>query len=82
MTEQIRQRVIEIISNLNKISKEDIDPTISFRDVGMDSFSLVEAVFSIENEYDITFEQDALMNIVTVNELVAYIATLLEKEKS
>jgi acyl carrier protein len=82
MTEQIRQRVIEIISNLNKISKEDIDPTISFRDVGMDSFSLVEAVFSIENEYDITFEQDALMNIVTVNELVAYIATLLEKKKS
>lgn len=82
MSEIIKQEVIEIISNLNKIPKDAIDPTVSFRDVGLDSFSLVEAVFAIENKYDVNFAQDALMEIVTVNELVAYIEKLLKEKEA
>ncbi|MBN3040070.1 MAG: acyl carrier protein [Candidatus Omnitrophica bacterium] len=83
MNEKIRKEVIETISNLTKIPKEAIDPAISFRDAGLDSFALVEVVFSLENYYDITFPQEGLLDIVTVNELVDFIEKLLaEKEKT
>ena len=81
MSDKIKQEVIETVSNLTKIPKEDIDPTLSFRDTGLDSFALVEVVFAIENKYDITFPQESLLEITTVDEFVAFIEKLLKEKK-
>ena len=81
MQDQIREKVIEIICNLNKIPKESIDPDISYRDAGLDSFAFVEAIYSIENHYDITFEQDFLLLINTVNDLVEVIEKTIKAKE-
>jgi len=80
--EQIRDEIIETVSNLNKIPKDKIDPDINFRDAGLDSFALVEAVFSLENKYDVTFPQEAMYTISTVNELAELIENLLQEKAS
>ena len=78
--EKIREEIIETISNLNKLSKEEIDPDMNFRDAGLDSFALVEAVFSLENKYDVTFPQEAMYSIGTINELAELIEKLQKEE--
>ncbi len=78
--DQIRQEIIDTIANLNKIPKEKIDPAVDFRDTELDSFALVEVVFSLENKYDVTFPQETLYELRTINELAELIEKIL-KEK-
>ena len=81
MQEDVKKEVIETISNLTKIPLQDIDPTINFRDAGLDSFALVEVVFAIENKYDITFPQEGLLDITTVNQFVVFIEKIIKEKE-
>jgi len=52
-TDSIRDRVIEIIAEQAVLDVSDIDTTQSLDDLGIDSLGLVEAIFSIEETFDI-----------------------------
>ncbi|MFA5008427.1 MAG: acyl carrier protein [Candidatus Omnitrophota bacterium] len=77
----IKVEVIEIISNLGKIPKENIEKynKESFTELGLDSFSLVEIIFAIENKFEIDIPQDSLATIKNLDDLVALIQKLSKK---
>jgi acyl carrier protein len=77
--EEIKKDVIEIISNLSKIPKERIDLKEHFTAAGLDSFTIVEIIFAIENKFEIDIPQDSLSGIQNVGELIELIKQLLEK---
>ncbi|MDD5583920.1 MAG: acyl carrier protein [Candidatus Omnitrophica bacterium] len=78
---EIRKEVLEIVSNLAKLPKEKIEKynKDDFNELGLDSFTLVEIDFSIENTFDIDIPQDSLPGIKNFNDLVTLIQTLVKK---
>ena len=53
MTSDVRQRVIAIIAEQAVVEPSDVAPDQTLDDLGIDSMGLVEAIFSIEEEFDI-----------------------------
>ena len=53
MSTSVRQRVIAIIAEQAVVEPSDVKLEQSLEDLGIDSMGLVEAIFSIEEEFDI-----------------------------
>ncbi|MEQ9037371.1 MAG: acyl carrier protein [Silicimonas sp.] len=53
MSDSVRDRVIKIIAEQAVLEPADISMDQSLEDLGIDSMGLVEAIFSIEESFDI-----------------------------
>ena len=49
----VKERVIEIIAEQAVLEPSDVSLDLSLADLGVDSMGLVEAIFSIEESFDI-----------------------------
>jgi len=50
----IQDRVIEIIAEQAVLEPSDVTPDSTLEDLGIDSLCLVECIFAIEEEFDIS----------------------------
>lgn len=53
MTASVKDRVLQIIAEQAMLDVSDIRPEATLEDLGIDSLGLVEAVFAIEESFDI-----------------------------
>ncbi|MGI6229307.1 MAG: acyl carrier protein [Tractidigestivibacter sp.] len=68
---EIVEKVISITKEtLGLSSDKKIDETTSFKDLGADSFDLLELVTALEDEFDLTFDDESLEKIATVSDAV------------
>lgn len=81
MNQKIKSEIVEIISNLTQIAKENIDGKIHFTDAGIDSFSVVEIVYAIENKYEIDIPQADLLKVQCIDGLVVLVESLLSNNE-
>ena len=67
----ILQKVIEVVNDTLDIADgtELIEQT-SFKDLGADSFDLLELVTALEDELDMQFDDDAVQSIATIGQAV------------
>ena len=54
MGESVKDRVIQIIAEQAVLEPSDVSMDQSLEDLGVDSMGLVEAIFSIEESFDIS----------------------------
>ena len=54
MTHSIKDRVIAIIAEQAVLDISEVAPEMSLEELGIDSLGLVESIFAIEEEFDIT----------------------------
>ena len=67
----ILERVIEIVLDTLDVDEDiEIDEEMSFKSLGADSFELLELVTTMEDEFDLTFDDEALEAIATVRDAV------------
>lgn len=67
----ILERVIEIVLDTLDVDEDiEIDEETSFKSLGADSFELLELVTTLEDEFDLTFDDEALEAIATVRDAV------------
>jgi acyl carrier protein len=67
----ILERVIEIVFETLSIDDDvEVDEDTSFKSLGADSFELLELVTSMEDEFDLTFDDEALESIATIRDAV------------
>ena len=65
------ERVIEIVLDTLDVDEDiEIDEETSFKSLGADSFELLELVTTMEDEFDLTFDDEALEAIATVRDAV------------
>ena len=82
----ISDRVIAIIAEQALLDPSDVTPESSLADLGIDSLGLVESIFAIEEEFDITVpfnanEPDASdFDISTVQAITAGIEKLMAEK--
>jgi len=72
--EDIFAKVRTVTSKILRVDENQIEITSRFKaDLGADSINLVEIAMALENEFDITLEDDEVGSIVSVEDAVRYI---------
>lgn len=59
MTQTIREQVIGIIAQQAVLEPAEVEASASLEDLGIDSLGLVEAIFAIEETFDISVPYNA-----------------------
>ncbi len=66
--------VSRIVARILRVEESMVRPDSRFKqDLGADSINLVEIAMAIEQEFDITLEDEEVANITTVDAAVSYI---------
>ena len=88
MSDSVKDRIIAIIAEQAVLDQSDISMDQSLEDLGIDSMALVEAIFSIEEEFDISVPFNANepekseFDISSVASIVAAVKKLIAEQKS
>lgn len=88
MSDDVTRKVIEIIAEQAVLQPEEVRLDASPDDLGVDSLGLVEAVFAIEEAFDISVPfnandpTDSEFDISTVQSIVDAVKSLIAKQKS
>ena len=76
----LEKRVIAITALALKTHPSKISHTSRFvRDLGADSLDVVEILLDIEQEWNITFTDEAVNNIQTVGDVIDYLRQAVRK---
>ena len=84
MSDNIKKKIINILSEQTLIDPGDIKENLSLEDLGIDSLALVEIVFSIEETFNITIPFNAndptnsTFDISNVNSIVIAVENLIK----
>lgn len=88
MADSVRDRVIAIIAEQAVLDAADIRPEATLEDLGIDSLGLVEAIFAIEEAFDIAVPfnanepaANAAFDISTVAAIIAAVERLCAEQK-
>ena len=67
-------KVIEIVNDTLELGDGvTLDEATDLKKLGADSFDLLELVTTLEDEFSVTFDDDAATNVATVGDVVAAI---------
>jgi acyl carrier protein len=83
MTQMVQDRVIAILAEQAVLDPADIAPDATLESLGIDSLGLVEAIFAIEESFDISVPfnandpADGAFDISTVASIVAAVEALV-----
>lgn len=68
------------MANTLNISKDKITPQSEFKkDLELDSLDLVELIMELEDEFNITIEDESASKFKTVNDALSYIEIIINK---
>lgn len=68
--EAILQKVIETVKDTIDLGDAELTESTNLKDLGADSFDLLELVTALEDEFDTTMDDEAVEKISTVGEVV------------
>jgi acyl carrier protein len=77
----ITLRVKEILRDQLNIEVLE-DNSLIREDLGMDSFSALEVIYDLKEEFSIEINEKDFINIKTVKDLTGYVADKADKKKS
>lgn len=67
----ILAKVIEVVEDTLSLGDDvTLDEATNLKELGADSFDLLELVTALEDEFSMTFEDDAVRTISTVGQVV------------
>jgi acyl carrier protein len=80
-TQEIQDKVVEIIAKQLEIEKEKIKPETKIaEDLGADSLDRAEMVMDLEDEFDVSIPDDAETKIKSVGDTVTFIEAEMKKK--
>ncbi len=80
-TNEIEARVKKIVVEQLGVKEDEVTRETSFvDDLGADSLDTVELVMALEDEFEITIQDEEAKKMVTVKDVVDYIVGHMEKE--
>ena len=80
-TDQLGQKVIEIIARTQRIPVESVTLASTFEQLKIDSLDGINIVFELEKEFNIDIPDEGVTNLRSVNDTVEGVRQLLEKKK-
>ena len=80
--ESIQGRVLRVIATSRRLPIESVTPDSTFEQLGIDSLDRINILFDLENEFDISIDDEQAKTIANIPEMVAGIQKLLEAKES
>jgi acyl carrier protein len=77
MSEELIQKIRQVIANAQRLPIEKITINSSFEELGIDSMDGVNILFALENEFNITIPDEAAKQIRNVREMMEGVEKLL-----
>ena len=77
MSDELIQRVRNIIANTQRIPIEKVTIDSSFEELGIDSMDGVNILFALENEFNITIPDEAAKQIRNVRQMMEGVERLI-----
>lgn len=81
-SESIQGRVLRVIANSRRLPIESVTPECTFEQLGIDSLDRINILFDLENEFDISIDDDQAKSIANIPEMVDGIQQLLRAKES
>jgi len=87
MSDDVRQKVIEIIAEQAVLEPSDVTMDATLEDLGVDSLGLVESIFAIEEAFDISVPfnanapEESEFDISSVAAIVSAVEGLVAEQK-
>ncbi len=78
----IAKKVIQVVSETQKIDPAGITPTSTFEELGIDSFDGVQLLFAIENEFDIEVSDDQARSLRGMREMIEGVEKLVAAKQA
>ncbi len=76
---KMEKKFKEIIAQYCELSPEEMKNSLRFReDLGFSSLDFMSMLGEIEDEFDVEFEEDKLVNIHTISEALGVISDMKE----
>ncbi|HIW48818.1 MAG TPA: acyl carrier protein [Firmicutes bacterium] len=73
-----KAQVIAVIAEQLGIPENDITEDTVFADLGADSLDLFQIISSLEEEFDIEFDNDEVEKIKTVGDAIEYVKKMVD----
>lgn len=86
MTENLRERIIRIIAEQAMLDPAEVKPEMTPEEIGIDSLGLVESIFAIEEEFDVSVPFNANepeksdFDISTMGSIIAAVEKLVAEK--
>ena len=82
MNMELAERVRKVIAKQMRIPVENVTIDSTFEELGMDSLDGVNLLFEVEEEFDISIDDDESRSIKSVREMVNGIELLLARKSA
>ena len=79
--EEILRRLRSVVSEKLGVPPDSLRPGVVLADIGIDSYSLIELVFSIEEDLKIRIPMDGVA-VKTVDDVISIVETEMRKQSS
>ena len=77
MSEDLTQRVLNVIATVKRLPREKVATDSSFEELGIDSMDGVEILFALENEFDVTIPDEEAKSIRSIRQMVEGVQRLV-----
>ncbi len=68
--QEILEKVVELVNDTLDIEDVELNEDTNLKDLGADSFDLLELVTALEDEFELTMDDDDVEKIATVGQVV------------
>lgn len=68
--QEILEKVVELVNDTLDIDNVELNEDTNLKDLGADSFDLLELVTALEDEFELTMDDDDVEKIATVGQVV------------
>jgi acyl carrier protein len=71
--------LVDILARDYCVAREQVQPEATLQTLGLDSLSMLELMFKIEDRYKVKITEDTPTDLLTVSDVVRYIDSLLAR---
>lgn len=68
--QEILEKVVELVNDTLEVDDVELNEDTNLKDLGADSFDLLELVTALEDEFELTMDDDDVEKIATVGQVV------------
>lgn len=68
--QEILEKVVELVNDTLDVDNVEFSEDTNLKDLGADSFDLLELVTALEDEFELTMDDDDVEKIATVGQVV------------
>ena len=80
--QSVQGRVLRVIATARRIPLDTVTPDSTFEQLGIDSLDRINLLFDLENEFDISIDDEQARSIENIPQMVAGIEGMLRAKAS